>query len=52
MLGQEGVEGLLISALHDPAPTQQLLFAHNRGGLVRLEQVGVSVVRVGQQSSA
>lgn len=41
VLGQEGVEGLLVSSLHDPAPTQQLLFAHNRGGLVRLDQVGV-----------
>lgn len=39
VLGQEGVEGLLISALLDLAPTQQLLFAHNRGGLVRLDQV-------------
>jgi hypothetical protein len=39
ILGQEGVEGLLISSLLDPASTQQLLFAHNRGGLVRLDQV-------------
>jgi hypothetical protein len=40
VLGQAGVEGLLVSALLDPAPTQQLLFARNRGGLVRLDQVG------------
>lgn len=40
MLGQEGVEGLLVSSMLDPAPTQQLLFARNRGGLIRLDQVG------------
>jgi hypothetical protein len=39
VLGQEGVEGLLISALLEPAATQQLLFVQNRGGLVRLDQV-------------
>jgi hypothetical protein len=39
VLGQEGVEGLLNSALLEPAHTQQLLFAQNRGGLVRLDQV-------------
>lgn len=39
VLGHEGVEGLLLSTLVDPAPTQQLVFASNRGGLVRLDQV-------------
>jgi hypothetical protein len=40
VLGQERVEGLLASALTDHQPTKQLLFVHNRGGLIRLDQVG------------
>lgn len=39
ILGQEGVEGLLISSFLDPAPTKQLLYAQNRGGLIRLDEV-------------
>jgi hypothetical protein len=39
VLGQERVEGLLVSAVTDHQPTKQLLFVPNRGGLIRLDQV-------------